>query len=97
MSRVIALEEGLDDIGEYLREKGLQIVSWGDYNSVVDAIVYFGHKLEDIQAAEYPSTIDSLSSDTGNGAYGVLLVNAQDKTPQEVYEIIKNRVYEHFI
>ena len=30
-------------------------------------------------------------------SFGVLLVNAQNKTPHEIYEIIKNRVYEPII
>ena len=28
MSRVVALQEGLEDIGEYLRHKGFKVVPW---------------------------------------------------------------------
>lgn len=98
MSRVIALEEGLDDIGNYLRGKGFHIVSWQDHNSAVDAVVYTGRKLEDIQATQYSlAAEETLSADIGSQPFGVLLVNAQGKTPDEVYKIIKNRIYEHIL
>lgn len=96
MSRVVALQEGLEDIGEYLRHKGFKVVPWGD-NRNVDAVVYHSRKFDEIDVPQYPPEMQSLSDDTTAGSYGVLLVNAQNKTPQEVYEIIKNRVYEHFI
>jgi diphthamide synthase subunit DPH2 len=97
MSRVIALEEGLEDIGDYLRNKGFQVVAWDDQNSAVDAVVYMGCRLEEIQSSQFLSATESVYDYTGGGSYGVLLVNAQNRTPQEVYEIIRNRVYEHFI
>ncbi|HHW01382.1 MAG TPA: YkuS family protein [Thermoanaerobacterales bacterium] len=98
MTRVIALEDGLEDIGEYLRSRGYKTVSWGEPNTVIDAVVYTGRKLENIYETTYNRIIDPLSGDTGEEyPYGVLLVNAQDRTPEEIYEIIKNRVYEHFI
>lgn len=97
MSRVVALEDGLEDIKEYLRNKGFRIVAWNDTNSAVDAVVYMGRKLEDIRDTGFLPAADSAYNYTGSESYGVLLVNAQNRTPQEVYEIIKNRAYEHFI
>jgi len=97
MSWVIALEEGLEDINEYLRNKGFNVVDLGDKNMVVDAVVYKGRILSEIQTEQIMSSADSIYDYTGGNSFGVLLVNAQNKTPQQVYEIIKNRVYEHFI
>lgn len=98
MTRVVALEDGLEDIGEFLRSRGYITVPWGQSNMAVDAVVYTGRKLENIYNTAYNQAADSLSEDIGESApYGVLLVNAQDRTPEEVYQIIKNRVYEHFI
>jgi hypothetical protein len=98
LTRVIALEDGLEDIGEFLRSRGYITVPWGQSNMAVDAVVYTGRKLENIYNTAYNQAADSLSEDIGESApYGVLLVNAQDRTPEEVYQIIKNRVYEHFI
>lgn len=98
MTRVIALEDGLDEIGEYLKKRGYITVSWGEPNTAVDAVVYTGRKLDNIYATSFNRVMDPLSGDTAEQfPCGVLLVNAQDKTAEEVYEIIKNRVYEHFI
>ncbi|NLZ51765.1 MAG: YkuS family protein [Thermoanaerobacteraceae bacterium] len=97
MSWVIALEEGLEDIREYLRNKGLHVVDWSNKNIRVDAVVYRGRSLSAIQSEQIMSATDQIYDYTGENSFGVLLVNAQNKTPQEVYEIIKNRVYEHFI
>jgi hypothetical protein len=97
MSWVIALEEGLEDIREYLQNKGFQVVDWGNQSLIVDAVVYRGRSLAKIQTEQIMSAADPIYDYKGNNSFGVLLVNAQNKTPQEVYEIIKNRVYEHFI
>lgn len=97
MSWVIALEEGLEDIREYLLNKGFHVVDWGNESLMVDAVVYRGRSLAEIQTEQIMSAADPIYDYTGNNSFGVLLVNAQNKTPQEVYEIIKNRVYEHFI
>ncbi|HOC09961.1 MAG: YkuS family protein [Tepidanaerobacteraceae bacterium] len=97
MSLLVALEEGLEEIKEYLRSKGLQTVNLGNENMAVDAVVYKDRSLSEIQAEQILSSADSLQDYAGGNSYGVLLVNARDKTPQEVYEIIKNRVYERFI
>lgn len=98
MTRVIALEEGLDDIGEYLRSRGFQTVVWDDQSSMVDAIVYTGKKLREISNEDkgYSPLTSALVDDSPDvKPFGVLLVNAQDRTPEEVYQIIKDRVYEH--
>ncbi|MDI3480837.1 MAG: hypothetical protein PWQ97_492 [Tepidanaerobacteraceae bacterium] len=98
MTRVIALEEGLEDIGEYLRKKGYTTVLWGNSHVAADAVVYKSRKLDDINTAIFNRAVAPLLDETGNeNSYGVLLVNAQDMTPEEVYEIIKSRVYERFI
>ncbi|HHV19770.1 MAG TPA: hypothetical protein GXZ27_13200 [Thermoanaerobacterales bacterium] len=97
MSRVIALEEGLEEIGEFLKNRGFQVVAWGDQNFAVDAVVYMGRRLDEIQSTQFSPALESVYDYSGGQSYGVLLVNAQNRTPQEIYEIIKNRVYEHFI
>ncbi|ADL08974.1 YkuS family protein [Thermosediminibacter oceani] len=98
MSRVIALEDGLEDLGEYLRQRGFITVPWSQVSGPVDAVVYTGRKLKDIVSKPYNSFSEEMSDElTPMSPFGVLLVNAEERTPEEVYEIIKNRVYEHFI
>ena len=94
---VVALEEGLEDIEKYLREKGIHIVSLEDEQSPVDAIVYKGRSISEIQLDHLNNVSNSIDNYNGENSFGVLLVNAQNKTPQQVYEIIKNRAYEHLI
>jgi len=98
MSRVVALEQGLEHIGEYLKSKGYTVVPWGRSPVAVDAVVYTGRKLDDIYSNAFIQTEDYISGSIREDAhFGVLLVNAQNKTPEQVYEILKNRVYENII
>ena len=98
MSRVVALEQGLEHIGEYLKSKGYTVVPWEQAPMAVDAVVYTGRKLDDIYSNSFSQVRNALSDDIKeNNPCGVLLVNAQNKTPEQVYEIIKNRVYENII
>jgi len=96
VTRVIALEEGLDYIGEFLRSKGYRIVDWNEQNAAVDAVVYTGKKLESINAQAYSPMTSALTEDLSDDrSFGVLLVNAQGKSAEEIYQIINHRVYEH--
>jgi len=88
MTRVIALEDGLEELGEYLKQYGYITISWSKVNGPVDAVIYKGKKLQEIAAA---------SEGLAEQMPGVLLVNAEGKTWEEVHEIIKNRIYDHFI
>lgn len=97
MTGIVALEEGLEDIEKFLRKKGLQTVSLESGNLAVDAVVYKDRRLSEMPLEHLTSSLDSAYDYNGEGAFGVLLVNAQNKTPQQVYEIIKNRVYEHLL
>ncbi|TYP57422.1 YkuS family protein [Thermosediminibacter litoriperuensis] len=98
MSRVIALEDGLEELGQYLRQRGFITVPWSQVSGPVDAVVYTGRKLKEITMTPYNSSSEELSDELNPGSpFGVLLVNAEDRTPEEIYEIIKNRIYEHFI
>lgn len=94
-TKTVALEEGLEDIREYLQDKGFQVVDWGKDQLVVDALVYKNRSLSEIQIEHVTSAVPV--NFAVNNSTGVLLVNAQNKTPEEVYEIIKNRVYDHFL
>lgn len=97
MSRIVAMEEGLESIGVFLKEKGFQVVAWDRRDLPIDAIVYVRQKLEDIQSLQSAATPESFYDYAETASYGVLLVNAQNKTPEDIYEIIKNRSYESII
>jgi hypothetical protein len=95
--KVVAIEDGLEDIGKYLSAMGYKTVAWGQTDSAVDAVVYTGKKLEDIYTSNAFTNAHSLDNKADELSYGILLINAQGKTPEQVYKIIKNRVYEDFI
>ena len=107
MTGVIALESGLEELGEFLKDKGFQGIDWDGGALAADAVVYTGRKLESIYTSNLGQVTNVLEKtgpydtrlrgDVETAPYGVLLVNAQGKTPQEVLEILKNRAYEHFI
>jgi len=96
MKRVVALEEGLEDIREYLQDKGFHVVDWGKGSFQVDAVVYRNSPLSEIKTEAIMSESDPMYF-ADRDSFGVLLVNAQNKTPHEIYEIIKNRIYEPII
>jgi hypothetical protein len=96
--KVIALEDGLKDLGDYLCYRGFTIVPLSHNAERIDAVVYMERKLEEIVGI--PAV--QMANLTADEIYpaspiGVLLVNVKNKTHEQVYRIIKDRLYEHFI
>ena len=83
---VVAVENGLDNIKNHLKNSGYKVVDAEGYRGAVDAYVYenAGFSL----AGEYNFL-------TQNSSYSneILIVNAKNKSPQEVLSILINRVY----
>lgn len=83
---VIAVERGLNDIKKHLEFKGYTVVDGYSYRGAIDAYVYENMGF---------SVIDDFNSYSQNSAQsaGVLIVNAKNKSPEEIADILKNRVY----
>lgn len=96
MTNVVALEPGLEELRGFLKAHGFTVVDWKEDTSAVDAVVYTGRKLESIYASTLGETADVMEA-SSKAPSGVLIVNAQDKTPQEVLKILTHRAYEHFL
>ena len=79
----ISLEKGLENIGNYLESRGFEIVS---KDSVADAFIYENTPISQIPVRNF-SPIASLASDP------VLLVNAKEKSPQEIEMILTRKTY----
>ncbi len=79
----VAVSPMLTTIAEQLRELGYDVVCYGSYKYPIDALVYSGESL---------SEANVLSAGTG-GTYGVLMINAQNKTIKQIDNALKNRVY----
>ncbi len=88
---VIAVQEGLESIGDTLRELGHEVFSIGE-NRIADAILY-----KDADAYSYLNfnSIASPESATisGNTGYGALLINAANKSVEDIVHILEKRVY----
>jgi len=93
---IVAVQRGLENMKEMLREKGYDVVTLGEYNYPIDAIVYSGHGLDAsyISNNNYPHmTSHTIGHDRLDRNYGVLMVNATNKSIEEIDSMLKTRVY----
>lgn len=95
---VVAVQKGLENLKEKLREKGYDVVTLGEYNYPIDGIVYAGHGLGESYVKN--NNMPNLTSHRQmagfgdmNRSYGVLMVNAVNKSIDEIDLILKNKVY----
>ena len=83
---VIAVERGLNDIKRHLEYKGYTVVDGYSYRGAIDAYVY--------ENMGFSAVDDFNSYSQGSSqALGVLIVNAKNKSPEEITEILEKRVY----
>ncbi|SET71932.1 Uncharacterised protein family (UPF0180) [Natronincola peptidivorans] len=78
----IAIQDNLTEIKTALQEKGYELVSFQDQGRI-DAIVY----LDDY------SGIKNLNDTGETNNYGSILINANNKSIEEIQYIIENRRY----
>ena len=78
---VIAVTNGLGTLSERLRALGYDVVTYGAYKYPVDALVYSGEGLSELEVTS-----------AANRA-GVLMINAQGKTVGEIDAMLKRRTY----
>lgn len=80
---VVAVTPGLNNLANQLRELGYEVVTYGKYNHPIDALVYSGEILAETNV---------VSANTGS-SYGVLMINAKNKSLKQVDNSLKNRTY----
>ncbi len=85
---IIAVESGLEGIVRGLREKGYTVVRGPDYNTPVDVFIY-----KEGLMTKGPTTLDITNLDNSSAYYGVLMINANNKSLEEIENILKNRLY----
>jgi len=93
---VVAVQRGMEHIKELLRDKGYDVVTLGDYNYPIDAIVYTGQGLETsyISNNNFPNFIShTMTHDITDRSYGVLMINVTNKSIEEIDSMLKKRVY----
>lgn len=79
----IAIQEGLDYIKEALQNKGYQVVGYDDRGHI-DAIVY----------KSISSSMENVNNSEDGNIHGAILINATNKTIDEIEYIIETRRYE---
>lgn len=79
---IVAVQKGLGNLGEQLRTRGFDVVTYGEYNYPIDAVVYMGTE---------NSPITQSMSVTGTNS--VLMVNISGKTPDQIARILNCRLY----
>jgi hypothetical protein len=93
---IVAVQRGLENIKELLRDRGYDVVTLGEYNYPIDAIVYTGQGLEAsyISNNNFPHLIShTIGYDRTDRSYGVLMINATNKSIEEIDYMLKNKVY----
>ena len=87
-----ALERGLEDLKNALEERGYHTVFADEMNSYVSAYIYQEQNTLG-QQNFHDSLNSSMMMNTASPNYGVLLIQAKDKTPDQIISMIENRVY----
>lgn len=80
----VAVCKGMGSIAEALRQRGYTVVTYGEYPYPIDAMVYMGEGLDKISF-----TPQNLSGDSP----GVFMVNATNKSIDEIDFTLKHRLY----
>lgn len=79
----VAVQQGLEEIRLGLERKGYEVVDYRDEGHI-DAIVY----------TDIYSGLDSVNNSVDGNIYGAILINANNKTIDEIGHIIETRRYE---
>ena len=80
---VVAVTKGQTELSSQLRELGYDVVTYGEYNLPIDAIVYSGSSLESSQ----------MTNANFGSSYGVLMISANNRTIKEIDNTLKKRTY----
>ncbi len=80
----VAVCKGMGGIAQALRQRGYTVVTYGEYPYPIDAMVYMGEGLDKISF-----TPQNLSGDSP----GVFMVNATNKSIEEIDFTLKHRLY----
>ncbi len=81
---VVALTDELKGLGEGLKKLGYKVVTLGQYNYPIDAMIY----IDFIPQISYIT-----SNNIPQENYGILMINAKNKNIKEIDEILKTRLY----
>lgn len=87
----IAVQKGLDNIMDTLRNKGHNVFYIGE-NQIADAVLYNEPDTYPYYDVNNIPSATASTSETNTG-YGALLVNVSNKSEDEILKILSNRLY----
>ncbi|HHU48803.1 MAG: YkuS family protein [Caldicoprobacterales bacterium] len=88
--KTIALERGLEELKQALEEHGYNTVFADEIDTPVSVYIYQGQNSPG-QAGLYSSLDNYMQSESESA--GILLIQAKDKTPEQIMAMIENKVY----
>lgn len=80
---IIAIQSGLENLGDALREYGFEVVDIAGSDTAVDALIYMGESMPYV----------SVTNKAGTSRHGVFMVNARGKSADEIAQILSRRTY----
>lgn len=85
----VAVQNGLSEVDKVLRDSGYDVVSMEETDDPVDAIVYYGvsNDLTGFDAVDYFGDGATMGV---NSPSGVMLINAQGYSPEEVANLLNS-------
>ena len=78
----VAIQQGLEEIKRGLKNRGYEVVDYNDRGHI-DAIVY----------RSIDSSMENVNDSEDGNIHGAILINATDKTIDEIEHIIQTRRY----
>lgn len=88
--KIIALERDLGELKQFLDERGYSTVFADEADAAVSVYIY--QEQNALGQMSYHSSLNNASLPDQQSA-GILLIQARDKTPEQVIAMIENRLY----
>jgi len=93
----VAIQENLGFLKEGLEKLGYEVVYFNQINTPVDACIYYEEDNDNsllMVNQQLNNVFTSVRSDLqSNSNSGILLINAKNKTIEEIHQILTNRTY----
>ncbi len=80
---IIAVQDGLEKLAREISKYGIKTLMCSECECVVDAFIYIG---------EHMPTLQSVSASTAQSE-GVFMINAYQKSAEEIVDILNRRTY----
>lgn len=88
--KIIALERGLEELKQFLDDNGYTTIFADESDSAVSVYIYQDHN--GLEHMSFNSSLTNTSF-TDQDSEGILLIQARDKTPEQVVAMIEHRLY----